>query len=111
MRALLAILVVAAVAYAGYTYLYVPMSDEEAMVEALNKKFDRASTDMLKAERIMGSTGMDTTDDVDSAIQKVKRIDGALKNLKATLKEEGSKKKAQELEGKIRSFYRRVGLN
>ena len=111
MRALLAILIVAAVAYAGYTYLYVPLSDEEAMVEALNKKFDTATRQLLNAERTMGSTGLDMTDDADSALRKVRRVDTELKNLKATLKEEGSKQKAKELEGKIKNFYQRQGLN
>jgi hypothetical protein len=110
MRAIIAILIVAAVAYTGYTYLYVPLSDEEAMVDALIKKFDRAAGDLLKAERRMGVTGLDTTDDADSAVRKVQKIDGELKNLKSTLKEEGSKKKAKELEGKIKKFYQQVGL-
>ncbi len=110
MRAVIAILIVAAVAYAGYTYLYVPMSDEEAMVDALRKRFDTASGDLLKAERRMGTTGLDTTDDAGSAVRKVRKIATELKNLKATLKEEGSKEKAKELEGKIKNFYQRVGL-
>lgn len=110
MRAILAILIVAAVAYVGYTYLYVPMSDEEAQVDILIKRFDKASRQLLDAERRMGSTGLDTTEDADSALRKVRRIDGELKSLKVTLTEEGSKAKAKELEDKIRKFYRSVGL-
>jgi hypothetical protein len=110
MRALLAILIVAAVAYVGYTYLYVPMSDEEAKVDALSKRFDKASRQLLDAERRMGSTGLDTTDDASSAIRKVKKIKDELTNLKAILKEETSKNKAKELEGKIKKFYQKVGI-
>ena len=110
MKAVIGILVVAAVVYAGYTYLYVPMSDEEAMVDALSKRFDKASRELLDAERRMGSTGLDTTDDVSSAIRKVRKIATELKNLKATLKEESSKEKAKELDGKIKNFNKRVGL-
>ena len=58
----------------------------------------------------MGSTGLDTTSDADLAIRRVQRIENELKNLKPTLKDENSIRKAEELQTKIRGFKEKVGL-
>jgi hypothetical protein len=110
MRALIAILILAAGGYLAYTYLYVPMTDEEKIVHNLEKRFDDASRSLLGAERMAGSTGLDTTSDADQAIRKVRRIENELKNLKPTFKDESSLAKAAELEKKIRDFKQKVGL-
>jgi hypothetical protein len=110
MRKFIAILILAAAGYLAYTYLYVPMTDEERVLNNLEKRFDQASRALLGAERTMGSTGLDTTSDAELAIRRVRQVYNELKNLKPTLKEENSKRKAEELEAKIRDFNRKVGL-
>ncbi|MFA9453379.1 MAG: hypothetical protein ACERK6_05620 [Candidatus Aminicenantaceae bacterium] len=110
MKALIVILILAAAGYLAYTYLYVPMTDEEKIIHDLEKRFDEASRSLLGAERMAGSTGMDTTSDAELAIRRVQRLENELKNLKPTLKDESSKLKAAELEKKIQNFKQQVGI-
>lgn len=110
MKALIVILILAAGGYLAYTYLYVPMTDEEKIVQNLEKRFDEASRSLLGAERMAGSTGLDTTSDAELAIRRVRRLENELKNLKPTLKDENSKLRAEELEKKIRNFKKQVGI-
>ena len=110
MKALMTLLILVAAGYLAYTYLYVPMTDEERLVHDLEKRFDEASRSLLGAERSAGFTGMDTTDDAELAIRRVRRIENELKNLKPTLKDESSKLKAEELMAKVRNFKQKVGL-
>ncbi len=110
MKALIVILILAAAGYLAYTYLYVPLTDEEKLVHNLEKRFDEASRSLLGAERAAGATGLDTTDDAELAIRRVRRIENELKNLKPTLKDESSKQKADELLAKIQNFKQKVGL-
>ena len=110
MRALIALLILAAAGYLAYTYLYVPMTDEERLIQNLEKRFDEASRSLLSAERSAGITGMDTTSDAELAIRHVERIENELKNLKPSLKEASSQQKAEMLQAKIRNFKQKVGL-
>jgi hypothetical protein len=43
MKALITILFLVAVGYLAYTYLYVPMTDEEKLIHNLEKRFDEAA--------------------------------------------------------------------
>ncbi len=110
MKALITILFLVAVGYLAYTYLYVPMTDEEKLIHNLEKRFDEASRSLFGAERAAGATGLDTTDDAELAIRRVRRIENELRSLKLTLKDESSKQKAKELEAKILNFKQKVGL-
>ena len=110
MKALIVILILAAAGYLAYTYLYVPMTDEEKIVHNLEKRFDEASRSLLGAERMAGSTGLDTTSDAELAIRRVRRLENELKNLKPTLKDENNKLKSEELEKIIRNFKKQVGI-
>ena len=110
MKGLIAILILAAAGYFAYTYLYVPMTDEEKIVHDLEKRFDEASRSLLGAERAAGATGLDTTSDADQAIRRVRRIENELKNLKPTLKDEIILGKVAELEKKILNFKQQVGI-
>ncbi len=110
MKGLVIILILAAAGYLAYTYLYVPLSDEEQLVKDMQKRFDEASRSLFNAERAAGSTGLDTTSDADLAIRRVQRIENELKNLKPTLTDENSQQRAEELESKIREFKLKVGL-
>ena len=110
MRALIVLLILAAAGYLAYTHLYVPMTDEEKIISDLEKRFDESSRALLNAERMAGSTGLDTTSDADLAVRRVKRVENELLNVKTTLKEENSLRRVEELEARIREFYRKVGL-
>ena len=110
MKGLVIILILAAAGYLAYTYLYVPLSDEEQLIQNMQKRFDEASRSLLNAERSAGSTGLDTTSDADLAIRRVQRIENELKNLKPTLTDENSKRRAEELQARIREFKTKVGL-
>jgi len=51
MKTLITLLILVAAGYLAYTYLYVPMTDEERLVHDLEKRFDEASRSLLGAER------------------------------------------------------------
>ncbi len=110
MKGLIAILILVAAGYFAYTYLYVPMTDEEKIINDLEKRFDEASRSLLGAERMAGSTGLDSTADADQAIRRVRRIENELKNLKPTFQDESSLGKVAELEKKILNFKQQVGI-
>ncbi len=110
MKGLVIILILAAAGYLAYTYLYVPLSDEDKLLQSMEKRFDEASRSLLSSGRMAGATGLDTTSDADLAIRRVRRIENELKNLTPTLTEETSKQRADELLGKIREFKQKVGL-
>ncbi len=110
MKGFITLLILVAAGYLAYTYLYVPMTDEEKLVHNLEKRFDEASRSLLGAERSAGMTGMDMTDEAELAIRRVRRIENELKNLKPTLEDVSSKQNAEELMAKIRNFKQKVGL-
>jgi len=110
MKGLVIILILAAAGYLAYTYLYVPLSDEDKLLQSMEKRFDEASRSLLSSGRMAGATGLDTTSDADLAIRRVRRIENELKNWTPTRTEETSKPRADELLGKIREFKQKVGL-
>jgi hypothetical protein len=84
-----------------------PASEEELQVRALEKGYAAASSSFLRALRTMGGTGLDTTSDVESAVEEIKEIRKELGELIKTLTEEKATAKAEELKAKIDEFYRR----
>lgn len=106
MRAIIAILLVVAIGFLAYTY-FTSLSEEEKMVKALEKEFDQAMGDFLRAIRTMSGTGMDTTSDVDDAVVKIKKVKKELTTLKGSLKEDAAKERAKKLEARIKEFERK----
>ena len=84
-----------------------PASDEELQVRALEKGYAAATSSYFRALRTMGGTGLDTTSDVESAVDEIKEIQKELGELVKTLTEEKAAAKAEELKAKIDEFYRR----
>lgn len=111
MRAFVAILILAVAGYLAYTYLYQPLTDEAKNLKSLEDQFDEASRALLNAERMAGSTGLDTTSDAEMAVRKVKRVENELRALRSTLSEPEVIEKAEQLEKKIKNFYRKIGLD
>ena len=106
MRAIIAILLVIAIGFLAYTY-FTNLSEEEKQVKALEKEFDQAVGDFLRAIRTMSGTGMDTTSDVDDAVVKIKRVKKELSTLKDSLQENGAQDRAAKLDAKIKEFERK----
>ncbi len=106
MRAIIAILLVIVVVFLVYTYL-TSQSEEEKMVKALEKEFDQAVGDFFRAGRTMAGTGLDTTSDVDDAVNKIKKVKKELDALAGRLEEESARKKAGALKTKIEEFERK----
>lgn len=106
MRAIIAILLVAVLGFLAYTY-FTSVSEEEKRVKALEKEFDTAMGDFLRAVRTMAGTGLDTTSDVDDAVIKIKNVKKELKALKARLEEDSAQERAENLEAKIKEFERK----
>lgn len=111
MRAVIAILILVVAGYLAYTYLYQPMTDEAKNLKKLEDQFDEASRALLNAERMAGTTGLDTTADAEMAVRRVKRVENELRSVKSRLIEPADIDKAEQLEQKIKNFYRRIGLD
>jgi len=58
----------------------------------------------------LGEIGLDTTEDAQSAITKVKETASELESLKSHLNEEAAKQRADKLETKIREFLRKNAI-
>ena len=106
MKAIIAILLVVIVGFLAYTY-FTSLSEEEQQVKALEKQFDLAVGDFLRALRTMSGTGLDTTSDVDDAVVKIKKVKKELKSLKSSLQESGAQERAGKLDAKIKEFERK----
>jgi peptidoglycan hydrolase CwlO-like protein len=106
MRAFIVILLVVIVGFLAYTY-FTSATEEEQKVKALEKEFNAAVGDFLRAIRTMSGTGMDTTSDVDDAVVKIKKVKKELKALQDGLQESGAREQAEKLETKIREFERK----
>ena len=106
MKEIIVILLVVVVGFLAYTY-FTSLSDEEQAVKALEKEFDQAVGDFLRAVRTMSGTGMDTTSDVDDAVVKIKKVKKELKALKSSLKESKAQERAEKLDAKIKEFERK----
>jgi flagellin-specific chaperone FliS len=106
MKAIIAILLVVIIGFLAYTY-FTSISEEEQKVKALEKLFDQAVGDFLRALRTMSGTGLDTTSDVDDAVVKIKKVKKELKSLKSSLQESGAQERAEKLDAKIKEFERK----
>jgi hypothetical protein len=106
MRAVIVILLIVIIGFLAYTY-FTSLSQEETKVKALEKEFDQAVGDFLRAERTMAGTGLDTTSDVDDAVRKIKRVKNELGALMETLQEDSAKERGQKLAKRIEEFERK----
>jgi len=106
MRAVIAIVIVAALIFLAYTYFF-SLSEEEKKVKALANEFDEAVGDFLRAGRITAETGLATVSDSHDAVLIIKKVERELQTLKPQLKEESAQKKALKLEAKIKEFVRK----
>lgn len=106
MRAVIVIILIAVIGFFAYSY-FTSLSQEEKSVKALNREFDQAAGDFLRAVRTMAGTGLDTTSDVDDAVRKIKKVKNELRALMGTLKEDSAQEMGRELEERIEEFERK----
>lgn len=106
MRGVVAVLIIIVLGFLAYTY-FTSVSEEEKTVKALEKEFDEAVGNFLRAIRTMSETGMDTTSDVDEAVVKIKNVKKELKALKSSLQESRAQERAEKLDAKIKEFERK----
>jgi len=77
MRAAIIIILIVVIGFFAYSY-FTSLSQEEKSVKALDKEFEQAVGDFLRAVRTMAGTGLDTTSDVDDAVRKIKKVKSEL---------------------------------
>ena len=106
MRAIIVIVLIVVIGFLAYNY-FTSLSEEEKTVKNLEKEFNQAVSDFLRAVRTMAGTGLDTTSDVDDAVRKIKKIKKELSTLMSSLEEESARMQAQKLEVKIDEFQRK----
>ena len=110
MRVLIWILVIAVIGFLAYNYFHSALSEEGKQVKEVEKKFNAAVEQYVRAVRTTAEIAMATLPDSDEAVRKVKNVKKELEELKKRLKEEDALKKAEKLEEKIREFYRKNEL-
>jgi hypothetical protein len=106
MKAVIVIILIAVIGFFAYSY-FTSLSQEEKSVKALDREFDLAAGDFLRAVRTMAGTGLDTTSDADDAVRKIKKVKSELRALMGTLKEDSAKEMGQKLKERIEEFERK----
>jgi hypothetical protein len=106
MKKLLLLAVVVAGGIFGYTHFLnaKPASPDEKILVDLERRFDAATQQMMRANSSAGATGMDTTSDVEAARSSVRRIEGELESVKGRLKSDAARQRADRLQEKVRAF-------
>lgn len=85
-----------------------PASAEEKELANLFDQFESARAEFRSGLKSAGLTGMDTTAQVDAAMQRVQRVGKSLGRLKSKLTSPQAKKKAARLEQEIKMFQSRL---
>ena len=111
MKRLIWVLVIAIIGYIAYTQFVTPLSEEAMDVKQLEKKFNTASTDFVRAVRTASEIATVSLHSAEDAIRAIKKVKADLDSLKKRLKEEDAIKRAEKLEAKIKEFYRQNDLD
>jgi hypothetical protein len=107
MKAVIWILILAAIGFAVYYYFF-NFTEEEQAVRDLEKEFKTAVGDFLRGGRMSATTGMVT--DIESAIRKVRQARKKLAELIPTLQEDKAIERAEKLKAEIEEFYKKNEL-
>jgi hypothetical protein len=108
MKALIWILILAAIGFAVYYYFF-NFTEEEQAVRALEKEFKTAVGDFIRGGRMTATTGIGT--DIESAIRKVRQTRKQLTELMPTLQEDKAIEMAEKLKAEIEDFYKKNELD
>ena len=116
MKKLLLVVFLAVGAWVGYQYTQTgslpfgssaPASAEEKELAALFDRFESARAEFRQGLK-SGGLGIDSTSQVDAAVQQVKSVQKSLSRLKSKLKSPEAKKKAESLEQAIKLFQSKL---
>jgi hypothetical protein len=96
--------------FVGYQYMSEgtdPLSDDQAMLEDLEYRFDEARKKMSGAGRSAGLTGIDTTSDAESARLEIERI---LKSAEKLAREADSttRASAEQFARRVREYRNQI---
>ena len=111
MKRLIWILALAIIGYIAYTQLVTPLSEEAKEVKELEKKFNTATTDYIRAVRTAGDIATVSLPAAEDAVKVIKGVEADLNGLSKRLKEEDAIERAKKLEAKIKEFYRQNDLD
>jgi len=109
MKKLIWLIIIVAIGIVAYNYFIAPLSEEEQKVKVLEDEFNSAIKDFNQAERSAGISGMDTTADLDDAMDKVKLVKEKLEELKEKLTSESAIERADKLKNRINKFSKGIG--
>ena len=116
MKKLLMVVILAVGAWIGYSYSQTgslpfgssaPASAEEKELADLHDQFESAQAEFRQGLKSAG-LGMDSTGQVDAAVQQVKRGQKSLSRLKSKLKSPEAREKADSLEQAIKLFQSKL---
>jgi len=110
MKKLLWIAAVAIIGYLIYTQFVTPLSDQAKEVKQLEKRFNEATGDYIRAVRTAGEIGLATVSDAEDAIKTIRKVKTELEDMKKRLEEDDAIKRADKLEAKIKEFYQKNDL-
>lgn len=110
MRYLILILILVVAVYLAYHQFLTPPSAEIKKVKQLEKEYNTALSNFMRAVRTAGEIGMATVSDAQDAIRKIKKIKTDLTDLEKKLKEEAAIKRSKKLMAKIAEFYKKNDL-
>jgi hypothetical protein len=106
-RKLIVLALAAGAIYFIYLRINRPMTEEDLMVANLRDRYSAMVTKFTSAMGRAGNIGMDTTFDVESAVNKIKALRDEVNELRRTLTEERAIGKADALADKIAEFFKK----
>ena len=107
MRAVIFIIFIALLGFLVYTQFIHPPSEEQLEIRALQKEFDLAMNQYIRALKYTSGVGMDLVGDIEMAIARIKKVRAELDALKSKIQDEEALKKAASLEEKIKAFIKK----
>jgi hypothetical protein len=106
-RKLIVLALVAGAIYFVYQRINRPMTEEDRIVANLRDRYSALVTKFTSAMGRAGNIGMDTTFDVETAVNRIKELRSAVDEARRTLTEERAIGKADELAAKIDEFFKK----
>ena len=106
MKALIWIVILAAVGYVVYSYAVKPLAGELGAVRTLEKDFNRATDRYIASLRQAGEPGLAVIADPEFAERKVKEVRQRAAELLKSLQDPKAKARARLLQAKIENFCR-----
>ncbi len=110
MRYFILILILVVAGYMAYHQFLTTPSAELKEVKQLEKEYNAAVSDFMRAVRTTGEIGMATIPDAQDAVREIKKIRADLTDLMKKLKEEAAIKRSKRLMAKIAEFYKKNDL-